>query len=62
MAEQPLFASDETASYVAALSGELSRLCRLQGLEMLAYLLEMAQLEAEQVVQRQRDAALEAKR
>ncbi len=62
MAEQPLIESDETASYVAALSGELSRLCRLQGLEMLAYLLEMAQLEAQQVVQRHRDGVLQGKR
>jgi hypothetical protein len=53
---------NETASYVAALTGELSRLCRLQGLEMLAYLLEMAQLEAEQTAQRLRHGETQGER
>lgn len=34
------------AAYVASLTGELSRLARASGLTTLAYLLEMARLEA----------------
>lgn len=34
------------AGYVAAIAGELSRLARASGLGTLAYILEMAQLEA----------------
>ncbi|MGE4372842.1 MAG: hypothetical protein AB7E29_08070 [Xanthobacter sp.] len=37
------------AAYVASLSGELARLSRENGLTTLAYLLEMARLEARNV-------------
>jgi hypothetical protein len=49
-AQFPCSAAD-TASYLAALTAELARLARAQSLDMVAYLLEMAQLEAEQAVQ-----------
>jgi hypothetical protein len=42
---------EETAAYLASISMELANLARGQGLELLAYLLEMAQLEAERIVQ-----------
>lgn len=35
------------AAYVASLAGDLSRIARRNGLDMLSYLLDMAQLEAE---------------
>lgn len=37
----------ETAAYVAALSEDLARLARRSGMPTLAYLLDMARLEAE---------------
>lgn len=43
--------ASETASYLAELTAELALLARAQGLDMVAYLLEMAQLEAQQTVQ-----------
>lgn len=49
-AQSPCSAS-ETASYLAELTAELALLARAQGLDMVAYLLEMAQLEAQQTVQ-----------
>ncbi len=38
--------ADEFAAYVASLAGELSRLARGHGFSTLAYLLDMARLEA----------------
>lgn len=49
-AQSPCSVSD-TASYLAALTAELAQLARAQRLDMVAYLLEMAQIEAEQAVQ-----------
>ncbi|MFD1701544.1 hypothetical protein ACFSCV_00850 [Methylopila henanensis] len=43
----PPVGAEETAAYVATLAGELSRLSRRSGLPTLAYLLDMARLEAE---------------
>ena len=39
----------EVSGYVAALAGELAGMARQSGLRSLAYLLEMARLEAENV-------------
>lgn len=39
-----------TASYVAALTAELSAMARRNGLDALGYILEMARLEAESEV------------
>jgi hypothetical protein len=39
----------ETAAYVAALTRELARLAREHRLNMLGYLLDMAQLEAQSI-------------
>jgi len=50
-------APGEVAAYIAALSDELSRLARGSGLVALAYILEMAKLEARNVVAMQTDAA-----
>lgn len=38
---------DATAKYIAEISGDLVHLARNQGLDALAYILEMAKLEAE---------------
>lgn len=38
--------ADEFAAYVASLAGELSRLAQGHGFSTLAYLLEMAKMEA----------------
>lgn len=53
----PMGAPGEVAVYIAALSDELSRLARGSGLVALAYILEMAKLEARNVVAMQTDAA-----
>ena len=42
----------QAASYAAALTGELAALVRRHRLRTLAYLLDMARLEAEEIVQR----------
>ena len=42
----------EIAAYIATLSGELALMARRSGLSTLGYLLDMAKLEAEQVVAR----------
>lgn len=39
---------DSAAHYIAAITGELAKIARRNGLEMLSMLLEMAQLEADQ--------------
>jgi len=41
-----------TASYIASISGELAGVARERGLGSLAYLLEMARLEAEAQMRR----------
>ena len=43
---------DEVAAYVAELTGELSLVARRHGLDALAYLLDMARLEAESSARR----------
>ena len=40
---------DSVAHYIAALTGELAKMARRNGLETLSTLLEMAQLEADHV-------------
>lgn len=52
MAERPAPAAQkmdrrQAASYVAAMSGDLAQIARQHGLDTLGYLLEMAQLEAQ---------------
>ena len=42
--------SKDAAIYIATLAGELAEMARGHGLESLAYILEMARLEADQVV------------
>ncbi|MFG1370108.1 hypothetical protein [Xanthobacter tagetidis] len=43
-------ASPEVAAYVESLAGELARLARSHNLATLAYLLDMARLEARNIV------------
>lgn len=38
-----------TAGYIASFADELSRLAKSEGLDSLAYILEMARLEADQI-------------
>ena len=42
----------EAARFVSTSAGELAQLSRRHGLDMLGYLLEMAQLEADEIVRR----------
>jgi hypothetical protein len=42
-------APEETARYIAALTQELARLARRDGLDVLGHILEMARLEADQM-------------
>ncbi|MGU3494243.1 hypothetical protein ACLBXM_09405 [Xanthobacteraceae bacterium A53D] len=44
--------ADEVATYVAGMAGEMARLSQRQGFKTLAYLLEMARLEARGLVRR----------
>jgi hypothetical protein len=43
----PRYDSSGAASYIAEMSGDLAALARRNGLETLAYLLDIARLEAE---------------
>jgi hypothetical protein len=43
---------DSVAHYIAAITGELAKMARRNGLDTLGTLLEMAQLEADQVAKR----------
>ena len=43
---------DQVAAYVADLTGELALVARRHGLDTLAYLLDMARLEAESTARR----------
>jgi hypothetical protein len=43
---------DQVAAYVAELTGELALVTRRHGLDALAYLLDMARLEAESAAKR----------
>jgi len=43
---------DEVAAYMAELTGELALVARRHGFDTLAYLLEMARLEAESTARR----------
>jgi len=47
----PLIDRVQAAAYVAALTGELASLVRRHRLDTLGYFLDMARLEAEEVVQ-----------
>ena len=47
----------ETARYIADLTGELVKLARGSGFDVVAYLLELARLEAEETAQKQAEAA-----
>jgi hypothetical protein len=47
----------QAAAYVAALTGELASLVRRHRLDTLGYFLDMARLEAEEVVQQAQAAA-----
>ena len=48
----------EAARFVSTSAGELAQLSRRHGLDMLGYLLEMAQLEADEIVRRDLTAKL----
>jgi hypothetical protein len=48
----PLIDRTQAASYVAALTAELATLVRRHRMRTLAYLLDMARLEAEEILQR----------
>ncbi|HTZ01045.1 MAG TPA: hypothetical protein VMC05_01840 [Xanthobacteraceae bacterium] len=41
--------ADSAAQYIAALSRELAQIARRNGLDTLSYILEMAQIEADQI-------------
>lgn len=41
---------DSAAHYIAALTQELAQLARRNGLDTLSYILEMARLEADQII------------
>ncbi|MGQ3674725.1 hypothetical protein ACT6QH_04395 [Xanthobacter sp. TB0139] len=47
------------AAYVASISGELARISRENGLSTLAYILEMARLEARNITLTEQDASAE---
>jgi hypothetical protein len=53
----PLIDRAQAAAYVAALTGELASLVRRHRLDTLGYFLDMARLEAEEVVQQAETAA-----
>jgi hypothetical protein len=40
---------DSAAHYIAAMTGELAKMARRNGLDALGYILEMARIEADQV-------------
>jgi hypothetical protein len=40
---------DSAAHYIAAMTGELAKIARRNGLDALGYILEMARIEADQV-------------
>jgi hypothetical protein len=41
---------DSAAHYIGAMTGELARMARRNGLDALGYILEMAHIEADQIV------------
>ncbi|MET0745523.1 MAG: hypothetical protein ABWY78_19285 [Microvirga sp.] len=47
---------EETAQYIADLSSELAQLARRSGMDLLATLLDMARLEAMELLQGRRDS------
>jgi hypothetical protein len=53
----PLIDRVQAAAYAAALTGELATLVRRHRLDTLAYLLDIARLEAEEVVQKAEGAS-----
>ena len=52
---------DQVAAYVAELTNELAEVSRRHGLDVLGYLLDMARLEAENVVHRPKSTGSKAK-
>jgi hypothetical protein len=52
--ERPSASSQETARFIADMSNELSVIARKAGLEVLAYLLDMVRLEAEEIAQKEK--------
>ena len=44
---------DQAAQYIASLTQELAQIARRNGLETLSHILEMAWLEADQLIKRQ---------
>lgn len=53
----PLIDRTQAAAYAAALTAELATLVRRHRLRTLAYLLDMARLEAEEILQRADEAS-----
>ena len=53
----PLGDREHAATYVASLTGELAKLVRRHRLNTLSYLLDLARLEAEELVQQTQRAA-----
>lgn len=49
-----------TAHYIATLTGELAEIARCHGLDSLAYILDMAHMEAEQIVKGSADTSGQA--
>jgi hypothetical protein len=43
---------DQAARYIASLTQELAEIARRNGLDTLSYILEMARLEADQLIKR----------
>ena len=52
--ERPSASSQETARFIADMSNELSVVARKAGLDVLAYLLDMVRLEAEEIAQKEK--------
>ena len=47
--QSPALNAPDVASYIGALAGELARIAERHDLEALAYILDMAKLEADQI-------------
>ncbi|WP_043538785.1 hypothetical protein [Salinarimonas rosea] len=53
---------DEAARYIGAITAELGEIARRSDLDLLAYFLEMARMEAQELVKAERAAEAEARR
>jgi hypothetical protein len=58
----PLGDREHAAAYVASLTGELASLVRRHRLDTLSYILDLARLEAEEVVQEAQSGSAEPSR